>query len=52
MMGFQQRLLVAAALASAVAVKNAHACSCLFGRSLCDKFEDAGIVLRGTVTTR
>lgn len=51
-MGFHRRLIVAAALASTVALKNADACSCVFGASLCDKFGDADIILRGTVSAR
>lgn len=53
-MGCQRQLVVwvSALLVSALLFKESDACSCLSGRSLCDKVEDASIVLRGTVSNR
>lgn len=52
-MGCQQQLVVAVALASALLlVKESDACSCVFGKSLCDQVDEASIVLRGTVSDR
>ncbi|CAM9552578.1 unnamed protein product [Pylaiella littoralis] len=54
-MGFQKLLVKESGLlllVAALLVPESDACSCFSGRTLCDKVEDATIVLRGTVSNR
>ena len=41
-----------AVLTSALWLADTEACSCPFGRSLCDHFDMAGVVLRAIVSAR
>ncbi|CAM9986134.1 unnamed protein product [Ascophyllum nodosum] len=51
-MAFRRLILVAIALVSTMFLHTASACSCEAGRGLCDFYEDASVVVRGTVLSR